>query len=93
VTYRLTGRARDDLIRIYLVGVALFGVAQAEAYQDRIERTFRLLADNPGMALEDGKSTAGARASMRRAHHRRYGRRRWRRADRPHPPRPGGLDR
>jgi toxin ParE1/3/4 len=33
-------------------GVALFGAAQAEACQDRIERTFERLAENPGMARE-----------------------------------------
>jgi toxin ParE1/3/4 len=33
-------------------GVARFGIAQAEAYQDRIEKVFGLLAENPGMARE-----------------------------------------
>ena len=52
MTYRLTRKARSDLIHIYGEGVRLFGVAQAETYQDQLERTFDLLADNPRIARE-----------------------------------------
>jgi len=52
VPFSLTRNARDDLIRIYMEGVELFGIDQAEAYQDRLERTFGLLAESPRIARE-----------------------------------------
>jgi toxin ParE1/3/4 len=50
--YRLSRKAESDLLTIYAEGAARFGVAQAEAYFTRIERTLELLADNPLMARE-----------------------------------------
>lgn len=50
MSVRLSLRAEADLIDIYLFGVERFGVAQAEAYQDRIESAFAVIADNPKIA-------------------------------------------
>jgi toxin ParE1/3/4 len=50
--YRLTQAAREDLIQMYMEGVRQFGVAQAEKYQDDLERVFNLLGANPLLARE-----------------------------------------
>jgi len=45
--YRLSVRARAQLIDIYEFTAATFGPYQAEAYHAGLERTFGLLADFP----------------------------------------------
>jgi toxin ParE1/3/4 len=45
--YRLSVRARSQLIDIYEFTNATFGPYQAEAYHAGLERTFGLLADFP----------------------------------------------
>ncbi len=50
MTYRLTGKAEDDFISIYVTGVRDFGVAQAERYQRDLIETFETLSDNPRLA-------------------------------------------
>jgi len=52
MAYRLTNKAADDLIHVYVEGVRLFGVAQAEKYYTELEERFELLAFNPHMARE-----------------------------------------
>ena len=52
MAYRLSRRAKEDLIAIYVDGAAAFGVRQAEAYFARLERAFGLIADNPRIARE-----------------------------------------
>ena len=47
---RLSAAAEADLIDIYVIGVRDFGVAQAEAYQDRLEHAIELIADTPLIA-------------------------------------------
>ncbi len=46
-SYRLSERAKDELINIYDYTAAQFGRYQAEAYLSGLERTFGLLADFP----------------------------------------------
>lgn len=46
-SYRLTRRAEDDLLDIFLFGLERFGLAQAERYKLGLERCFTILADNP----------------------------------------------
>jgi toxin ParE1/3/4 len=48
--YRLTRAAEADLVGIYREGVALFGVAQAEAYFATLIASFERLAANPRIA-------------------------------------------
>lgn len=50
--YRLTRKAEEDIIHIYLEGLRLFGRDQAIAYHGELENTFELIADNPAMARE-----------------------------------------
>ena len=45
--YRLSVRARSQLLDIYEFTTATFGPYQAEAYHAGLERTFGLLADFP----------------------------------------------
>ena len=45
--YRLSVRARLQLLDIYEFTTAIFGQYQAEAYHAGLERTFSLLADFP----------------------------------------------
>ena len=50
MSYRTTEQADEDIVGIYLQGERLFGVTQAERYQDGLFRTFALLASQPNMA-------------------------------------------
>lgn len=61
MSFRLTKSARDDLIHIYVESVRMFGVAQAENYQDGLDRIFRILADSPHLARERTELTPPVR--------------------------------
>lgn len=50
--YRLSRKAEEDVISICLEGVAQFGLHQAEHCHDRLEKSFRFLAENPLAAPE-----------------------------------------
>lgn len=50
--YALSGKAEEDIIAIFMYGVAQFGIQQAERYHDLLERTFQFLAENPEAARE-----------------------------------------
>jgi len=50
VTFYLTQEAERDVIDIYLYSAGTFGPAQADAYHDKLDASFRLLADQPYMA-------------------------------------------
>jgi toxin ParE1/3/4 len=52
VSWHLTREAEADIIDIYRYGARTFGTALADAYHDRLEKTFDLLAAFPEMARE-----------------------------------------
>ena len=52
MTYRLTAKAEQDIIDIYVRGAAEFGVEQAERYHQSLVDIFALLTDNPRLARE-----------------------------------------
>lgn len=52
MTYRLSHKAEEDIIQIFLVGTELFGESQAEQYHDQLELCFQFLAGNPFAAPE-----------------------------------------
>lgn len=52
MSFRLTRKAETDILDIYRYGAATFGIAQADAYHERLDATFRLLADQPLLARE-----------------------------------------
>jgi toxin ParE1/3/4 len=53
--FRLSTRARAQLIDIYVFTESRFGAYQAEAYHSGLERTFALIADFPriGQPVEE----------------------------------------
>ena len=66
--YRLAQAAADDLVDIYVAGVALFGVAQAERYQDGMTATFDFLVEQPRAARLRTEIRPPVRAYPYKAH-------------------------
>lgn len=52
MAYRTTREADEDIVRIYVQGVASFGVGQADACFEGLFVMFEILAVNPRMARE-----------------------------------------
>ena len=52
MAYILSRKAEEDIIGVFLSGVTLFGLEQAEHYHGQLEGCFRFLADNPKAARE-----------------------------------------
>lgn len=52
MSYRLSRRAEEDLIQIYISSVEAFGETQAERYQETLEAAFDLIGEFPEMARE-----------------------------------------
>ncbi|MEM0987352.1 MAG: type II toxin-antitoxin system RelE/ParE family toxin [Pseudomonadota bacterium] len=50
--YKLSRKAEDDLIHIYIEGVRLFGVPQADAYYDKLQHSLSIVANHPRIARE-----------------------------------------
>jgi len=63
--FRLSDRAKAEILKIYVDGIGLFGPNQADRYLDSLEDCFSLLADNPRM----GRSAAGIAPGVRRHEH------------------------
>lgn len=47
MAYRLSLKAEDDITQIYVTGVEMFGVDQAERYYEGLEQTLNFLSDFP----------------------------------------------
>lgn len=54
-SYVLSGRADEDLQRIYLESIRSFGVAQAARYKANLDQCFEKLAAFPGLGREAPK--------------------------------------
>ncbi|MGP1395162.1 MAG: type II toxin-antitoxin system RelE/ParE family toxin [Inquilinaceae bacterium] len=52
MTFRLTQAAEQDIIDIYIHGLQTFGPDHADAYHDKLENTFQLLAERPHLARQ-----------------------------------------
>jgi len=52
MTYKLSARAEEDIIRVYREGVRLFSVDQAEKYHAGMEHIFQFLSATPKAARE-----------------------------------------
>lgn len=50
--YRLTRAAADDLVAIFLEGLASFGPAQADSYHAGLEAVFEFLGEYPRAARQ-----------------------------------------
>jgi toxin ParE1/3/4 len=59
--YALSRKAEEDIIAIFMYGVAQFGIQQAERYHELLERTFQFLAENPEAARERAEITPPVR--------------------------------
>ncbi len=69
MTYRLTRKAEEDFVNIYVQGAHSFGIDQAESYHHELVRTFEILAGNPFMARERLElSPAGIRVHPHGSH-------------------------
>jgi toxin ParE1/3/4 len=67
--FRLSLRARSDLVNIYARSEATFGRYQADAYHAGLERTFGLLADFPGIGTNADELVPGYRRFRFQSHH------------------------
>ncbi|MEQ8747706.1 type II toxin-antitoxin system RelE/ParE family toxin [Pyruvatibacter sp.] len=68
MAYKLTQKAEDDIIAVYLEGYALFGEAQADTYHAALEQVFRFLSDNPRAARERTEINPPVRCHPHGAH-------------------------
>jgi len=59
--YRLTNEAEADLLKMFLYGFEIFGLAQAEEYRVGMARCFELLAQNPRLGRKADAFAAGVR--------------------------------
>ncbi len=67
-SYRLTHAAADDLASIFLSGLEMFGLEQADAYHDGIEATLAFLAEYPRAARLRHEIDPPVRAYPYKAH-------------------------
>ena len=67
--FRLSLRARADLLDIYAFTDAKFGRYQAEAYHAGFERSFGLLADFPGIGANAEELVPGGRRFRFQSHY------------------------
>lgn len=66
--YRLTRRADEDILAVYLQGHAMFGEPQADLYHDDLHALFHRLADYPGIARVRSEIIPPVRAFSFKAH-------------------------
>lgn len=68
MTYRLSRKAADDIVQVYLTSVEMFGVDQAERYHEGLEQSFRFLSDFPLAAAERTELNGSSRVHPYRSH-------------------------
>lgn len=68
MAYKLSRKAEDDIVDIYLHGAERFGVAQAEAYATDLEKVFEFLSDTPEAARERTEISPPVRCHPHGAH-------------------------
>ncbi len=66
--YRLTRAAADDIAAIFIAGIDLFGLVQADAYHTGLEATVEFLADYPHAARLRQEISPPVRAYPYKAH-------------------------
>lgn len=66
--YRLSKRAENDLLNIFIYGIERFGLIQAEKYNSELDNCFGLISQNPQM----GRSTNKIIKSLRRHEHKSH---------------------
>lgn len=68
VGYKLTRKAEEDFIQIYLTGVAEFGEMVAENYQAGLRAAFEFLSEYPYAAREREEISPPVRAHPYKSH-------------------------
>jgi toxin ParE1/3/4 len=68
VAYRLSLKAEDDITQIYVTGVEMFGVDQAERYYEGLEQTLNFLSDFPFAAAVRTELKGLSRVHTYRSH-------------------------
>ncbi|MEO8723307.1 MAG: type II toxin-antitoxin system RelE/ParE family toxin [Sphingobium sp.] len=68
VAYRLTRKTEEDVIDLYLIGIAQFGETVAEKFQDGLRKAFEFLSDYPASARERHEINPPVRAHPYKSH-------------------------
>ncbi|MEZ5825479.1 MAG: type II toxin-antitoxin system RelE/ParE family toxin [Geminicoccaceae bacterium] len=68
MAYRLSRKAEEDLLHVYLDGANRFGLEQADRYHDHLTGLFEMLSDNPRMARERHELSPPVRIHPGKAH-------------------------
>jgi len=68
MTYKLSQKADEDIITVYIEGFRTFGATQAEKYHAELEHTFHLLSSSPMLARERFEITPPVRIHPFRSH-------------------------
>lgn len=68
MTYRLSRKAEDDVIQIYVNGVVEFGIDQAERYHEGLSRTLDLLSAFPLAAPQRAELRGAPRIHPYKSH-------------------------
>lgn len=68
MSFRLSRKAEDDIIQLYLSGVRDFGAAQAEGYYAGLEPVLTFLANYPSAARERREINPSVRIHRYRSH-------------------------
>lgn len=68
MTYRLSRKAEEDILQIYVTGVGLFGVDQAERYYAGLEQAFLFLAQFPYAAPQRTELSRSSRMHPYKSH-------------------------
>jgi toxin ParE1/3/4 len=66
--YRLTAKAEQDILHIFVEGARLFGVELAEQYHWELDAVFNLIAANPRLARERVEITPPVRIHPHKSH-------------------------
>ena len=66
--YKLSRKADEDMVNVYIEGIGNFGVQQAEKYYAELEEKFQLLASNPTLARERLEITPPVRIHPHKSH-------------------------
>lgn len=66
--YKLSRRAEDDLLDMYIYGIERFGEAQGERYHIDMTACFALLATQPRMGREAATVAPGVRRHEHASH-------------------------
>jgi toxin ParE1/3/4 len=66
--YRLSSKAKEDLVNITEQGARLFGYTQSKKYNSELRAIFKLIAANPRMERERLEFSPPVRVHPHRAH-------------------------